>query len=95
MINDLVEHNLALYAALDGVAKQSLDKLSPEVVRSKGFRLFGWRPFAWLSYQRLHRSYQTNDYLRHHELIVNGFAKEYIAYREQLLKTTHGNTPDK
>lgn len=95
LLNDLIEHNMALYAALDGVAKQSLEKLSPTMVQARGFRLFGWRPFAWLSYRRLHRSYQTNDYLRHQDLIVNGFAKEYISYREHLLKTSQCDTSDK
>ena len=84
VLHDLIAHQLALHGALDGVAKESLEKLSPASIRSRTFSLFGWRPFAWLSYRRLHRSYRENDYLRHQELIVSGFVKEYIAYRNRL-----------
>jgi hypothetical protein len=84
LINDLVEHNLALHAALDGVALESISRLSPGAVKASGFRIFSWNPFAWLTYRRIHRSYVTNDYIRHQELVVNGFAKAYCAQRETL-----------
>lgn len=87
LINDLVEHNLALYAALDGVALESISRLSPKAVKASSFSIFGWRPFAWLTFRRIHRSYVTNDYLRHQELVVNGFAKAYCSNREELRKS--------
>lgn len=93
LINDLVEHNLALCAALDGVAQESISRLSPAAVRSRGLTIFGWRPFSWLTFRRLHRSYQNNDYLRHQELVVKGFAKAYSFHREAFRsnKTHHNN----
>lgn len=89
LINDLVEHNLALCAALDGVALESISRLSPAAVKSRSFSIFGWRPFAWLTFRRLHRTYTANDYKRHQELVVKGFAKAYCAQRE-MLRTSHG-----
>jgi hypothetical protein len=82
LIEDLVEHNLALCAALDGVAQESINRLSPAAVKSKGLGIFGWRPFSWLTFRRLHRSFQNNDYLRHQEIVVKGFAKAYSFHRE-------------
>ena len=87
LINDLVEHNLALCAALDGVALESISQLSPMRVKSESFSFFGWIPFAWLTFRRLHRAYATNDYMRHQELVVKGFAKAYCAHRETLRKS--------
>jgi hypothetical protein len=84
LVNDLIEHNLALCAALDGVARESLSRLSPTAVKAGCFSIFGWRPFAWLTFRRLHKSYTSNDYLRHQELVVKGFAKAYCEHRETL-----------
>ena len=84
LVNDLVEHNLALWAALDGVALESISRLGPSAVKSKSFSIFGWRPFAWLTFRRLHQNFATNDYLRHQELVVKGFAKAYCAHRDTL-----------
>lgn len=93
LINDLVEHNLALCAALDGVAQESINRLSPAEVRSRGLTIFGWCPFSWLTFRRLHRSFQNNDYLRHQELVVKGFAKAYSFHREAFRsnKARHNN----
>jgi hypothetical protein len=93
LIDDLVEHNLALCAALDGVAKESINQLSPAAIKARGLRIFGWRPFTWLTYLRVHRSFQNNDYLRHQELVVKGFAKAYSFHREAFRssKAHHNN----
>jgi hypothetical protein len=90
LVNDLVEHNLALCAALDGVAQESLSRLGPKTVKARSFSIFGWRPFAWLTFRRLHRAYTTNDYLRHQELVVKGFAKAYCTHRE-ILRASKSN----
>jgi hypothetical protein len=84
LFNDLIEHNLALCAALDGVALESISLLSPKAIKKRSFNIFGWRPFAWLTFRRLHRTYIANDYLRHQELVVTGFAKAYGSHRETL-----------
>lgn len=84
LINDLVEHNLALCAALDGVALESMTRLSPTSIKTASLSIFGWRPFAWLTFRRIHKLYANNDYLRHQELVVKGFAKAYCAHRETL-----------
>jgi hypothetical protein len=96
LVNDLVEHNLALCAALDGVAQESLSRLGPKAVKAGSFSIFGWRPFAWLTFRRFHRAYTTNDYLRHQELVVKGFAKAYCTHRESLRasKSCPGNVFD-
>lgn len=84
LINDLVEHNLALCAALDGVALESISRLSPKTVKAASFSIFGWRPFAWLTFRRIHKAYATNDYMRYQELVVKGFANAYCTQRETL-----------
>jgi hypothetical protein len=86
LIDDLVEHNLALCAALDGVAQESISRLGPKAVKAASFSVFGWRPFAWLTFRRLHKNFAANDYLRHQELVVKGFAKAYCSHRESLRK---------
>lgn len=91
LVNDIIEHNLAIYAALDGVARESIDQLSPRMVKSKGFSIFGWYPFAWLTYRQLHRTYAENDYRRHQEIVVKGFATAYAMHREKV--RNEGNTP--
>lgn len=91
LVNDLVEHNLALCAALDGVALESIYRLSPSAVKSKSFSIFGWRPFAWFTFRRLHKTFATNAYLRHQELVVKGFAKAYCAHRETLRTSKHNS----
>jgi hypothetical protein len=96
LINDLVEHNLALCAALDGVALESISRLGPRAVKAASFSIFGWRPFAWLTFRRLHKTFAANDYLRHQELVVKGFAKAYCSHRESLRasKACPGNVSD-
>lgn len=84
LLDDLIEHNLALCASLDAVALESLTRLSPPSVKADCFSVFGWRPFAWLKFCRLHKLFSINQYLRHQELVVNGFAKAYRAHRERL-----------
>lgn len=84
LFSDLLDHHLAMFAALDGVAKESLSSLHPTKIKQRSFRLFGWRPFAWFTFRRLHKSFTSNDYLRHQELVVKGFAKAYCTHRQQL-----------
>lgn len=84
LIDDLVEHNLALCAALDGVALEAMTRLSPTSIKAASLSIFGWRPFAWLTFRRLHNLYANNAYMRHQELVVKGFAKAYCAHRETL-----------
>ncbi|ABA90042.1 hypothetical protein Pcar_2807 [Syntrophotalea carbinolica DSM 2380] len=93
LINDLVEHNLALCAALDGVALESIARLSPSNIKTGCINIFGWRPFAWFKFRRLHKAYTTNDYLRHHELVVRGFAKAYCTHRKSLRNATQPCCP--
>ena len=56
----LIQHYLALHAALDGIAHESLNQLSPANVKAQSLSIFGWHPFAWLTYRRLHRAYSQN-----------------------------------
>lgn len=84
LLDDLIEHNLALCASLDAVALESLSRLSPPSIKADCFSVFGWRPFAWLKYCRMHKLFSINQYLRHQELVVKGFAKTYRTHREKL-----------
>lgn len=87
LLNDIIEHNLALCAALDGVALESLDQLSPTTTRSHSPKLLGIPLFVWRTFRKRLSSFVSNDYLRHQQLVVTGFSK---AYDQQRLKHSQG-----
>ena len=81
LLNDIIEHNLALCAALDGIAIESLKQLSPITTHTHSPKLFGLPIFTWRTFKRRLCAYLTNDYLRHQQLVVAGFSKAYDQQR--------------
>lgn len=84
LLDDLLRHQLALVGALDGIAAEAVDQLSPQRVEKASPGLLGMRPFAWRCYRKLHRQYVQNPQLRHQNLVLNGFVTGYIREREKL-----------
>lgn len=82
LLDDLLRHQLALVGALEGIATEAVDQLSPQRVEKASPGLLGMRPFAWRCYRKLHRQYVQNHQLRHQKLVLNGFVTGYIRERE-------------
>ncbi len=83
LLDDLLKHQLALVGALEGIASETVDQLSPQRVEKKSPGFLGVRPFAWRSYRDLHRRYAQDDQLRLKNLVINGFVSGYIREREK------------
>ncbi len=91
LLSDIIEHNLALCAALDGIAIETLEQLSPAMTRSHCPKLLGLPVFVWRTFKKRLCHYQTNDYLRHQQLVVTGFSKAYDQQRGKHLR--HSTNP--
>ena len=81
LLTDIIEHNIALYAALDGIATESLAQLSPKATHAHSFKICGWRPFLWRTFRKRHQRFSVNEYLRHQQIVVAGFSKAYDQQR--------------
>ena len=81
LLSDIIEHNIALCAALDGIATETLDQLSPTTTRSHCPKLLGLPIFIWRTFKKRLCAYLTNDYLRHQQLVITGFSKAYDQQR--------------
>ncbi len=85
IVADVLSHYLAMHQALDGIASETLRQLDPVHVRQKSYRIFLWRPFAWLSFKRKHKVLMQNSYLRHHEVVVAGLCKGYVTAKTEFM----------
>ncbi len=83
LLDDLLKHQLALVGALEGIAIETVDQLSPTRVVKNSPGFLGVRPFAWRSYRDLHRRYALDEQLRLKNLVINGFVSGYIREREK------------
>lgn len=83
LLDDLLQHQLALVGALEGIANEAVDQLSPQKAENASPSLLGMRPLAWRYYRHLHRQYAQNQQLRHQKLVLNGFVTGYIREREK------------
>lgn len=83
LLDDLLQHQLAMVGALEGVAAEAVEQLSPQRIEKASPGLLGMRPFAWRCYRKLHRQYVQNHQLRHQNLVLNGFVTGYIREREK------------
>ena len=83
LLDDLLRHQLALVGALEGIAAEAVDQLSPQRVEKASPGLLGMRHFAWRCYRKLHRQYVQSPQLRHQNLVLNGFVTGYIREREK------------
>lgn len=83
LLDDLLQHQLALVGALEGVATEAVNQLSPQQIEKTSPGLLGLRPFAWRCYRKLHRQYVQNHQLRHQNLVLNGFVTGYVREREK------------
>ncbi len=81
LLSDIIEHNIALCAALDGIATEALNQLSPTTTRSHCPKLLGLPIFIWRTFKQRLCAYLTNDYLRHQQLVIAGFSKAYDQQR--------------
>ncbi|BCR03011.1 hypothetical protein DESUT3_00800 [Desulfuromonas versatilis] len=83
LLEDLLQHQLALMEALEGVADEVLRQLSPERIEQASPGVLGLRPLAWRRFRRLHAEFAGNPHLRHQKLILEGFLNGYVKAREQ------------
>jgi hypothetical protein len=83
LLDDLLRHQLALVGALEGIAVETVEQLSPQRIEKSSPGLLGLRPFAWRCYRKLHRQYVQNQQLRHQNLVLTGFVTGYIREREK------------
>ncbi len=83
LLDDLLKHQLALISALEGIANETVDQLSPERVEKRSVRVLGLRPFAWRNYRNLHRRYAEDQQLRLKNLVIGGFIAGYVREREK------------
>ncbi len=81
LLNDIIEHQLAMCAALDGVAIETLSQLSPLTIRAYSPKLFRIPLFVRRTFKRRLCEFVANDYLRHQQLVVTGFSKAYDQHR--------------
>lgn len=88
VIDDLVHHQLALVAALDGVARETVDELSPRRVAEHTPGWLRLKLFAWRSYRVLHKELEHNQNLRHARLVLPGFVTGYVKVREERSQQT-------
>ena len=88
LLDDLLQHQLALVGALEGIANEAVEQLSPQKAESASPKLLGMRPFAWRCYRHLHQQYAQNQPLRHQKLVLNGFVTGYIREREKQTQTS-------
>jgi predicted component of type VI protein secretion system len=82
IFNDMIEHQLALFSAIDAVAKEALTSLSPKNVQSENPSRFATNGNKWRFYKSYHKEFQVNDSFRFNMIVAPGFIKKYTAIRE-------------
>ena len=82
LFNDMVEHQLALFSAIDAVAKETLLSLSPKNVQSENPSRFSTNGNKWSFYKSYHQEFQLNDNFRFNMIVAPGFIKKYSMTRE-------------
>jgi len=79
---DMVEHQLALFGAIDAVAKETLTTLSPKTVQNENPSRFATGGNKWNFYKSYHKEFQINDNFRFNMIVAPGFVKKYSTIRE-------------
>lgn len=79
LFNDIIDHQLALFSAIDAVATEALISLSPKNVQNENPRRFGSK---WGFYKSYHKEFQVNDNFRFNMIVAPGFIRKYSAARE-------------
>lgn len=82
LLDDLLQHQLALVTAMEGIAEAALDQFCPQKAAAASPGLLGLRPLAWRTYRNLHRTYAQNRQLQHQNLVIAGFVTGYTRARE-------------
>ncbi|MFV2059353.1 MAG: type VI secretion system-associated FHA domain protein [Gammaproteobacteria bacterium] len=82
IFNDMIEHQLALFSAIDAVAKEALTSLSPKNVQSENPSRFTTGGNKWRFYKSYHKEFQVNDSFRFNMIVAPGFVKKYSSIRE-------------
>ncbi len=82
LFNDMIEHQLALFSAIDAVAKEALNSLSPNNVQSENPGWLSTSGSKWRFYKSYHKEFQVNDNFRFNMIVAPGFIKKYSMIRE-------------
>lgn len=75
LFEDLADHQVALISALDSIAAEAVTRLAPQS------RLPG--PLGWRSAKRRQSELARDPHLRHAQLVLPGFTREYLRVREE------------
>ncbi len=86
LLDALVQHQLAMVGALEGIADETLSQLSPIIVERSSPGFLGLRPFRWRTYRSLHRRYAQDRQWRLKNLVIGGFVSGYLREREKKSK---------
>jgi len=76
IFNDMIEHQLALFSAIDAVAKEALTSLSPNIVQDENPSYLATNGSKWRFYKRYHKEFQVNDSFRFNMIVAPGFIKK-------------------
>ncbi len=82
LFKDMVEHQLALFSAIDAVAEETLISLSPKILSKEYPGRFATKGGKWSFYLRYHKEFQLNDTFRFNMIVAPGFVKKYSKTRE-------------
>ncbi len=78
--NDLLAHQIAVISGLDGIVRQTLEKLDPEEVKkTKGVN--NSKSKAWLAYSKSFTELSENAIQRHQQIVIPGFVSAYVNAR--------------
>ena len=88
MFADLIQHQVSLFSALDGIAHAALKHMGDEGLGDGRSKLNDAR--AWRLHKERLQELIENDSLRFEKLVASGFVRHYIKSQEN-----HGNNPQK
>jgi len=83
LFNDMIDHQLALFSAIDAVAKEALNSVSPNQIQNENPRRFTTHGGKWRFYKSYHKEFQLNDNFRFNMIVAPGFVKKYSITREK------------
>jgi hypothetical protein len=81
LFTDMVEHQLALFSAIDAVAKEAIHSLSPKNIQIENPYRFGSN---WRFYKSYHKQFQADTNIRFNLIVAPGFVKKYSKIRENI-----------
>ena len=92
MFADLIQHQVSLFSALDGIAHATLNHMGDDGLGDGRSKLNDGR--AWRLHKERLQELMDNDNLRFEKLVASGFVRHYIKSRETRGKKTENESPN-